>query len=66
MLIKQVLSKYHDISIIICRLYVKTIGVRVMVFNSNFSYIVAVSFIGGRNRVPGENHRSAASREDSA
>jgi len=32
-------------------------------FNKNFSYIVAVSFIGGVNRTeyPGENHRPAPS-----
>jgi hypothetical protein len=32
-----------------------------MVFNATFSYIVAVSFIGGENGVPGENHRPVAS-----
>ena len=30
-------------------------------FQQYFSYIVAVSFIGGENGVPGENHRPAAS-----
>jgi hypothetical protein len=39
-------------------------GVRVVVFNAifnNFSYIVGVSFIGGGNLRPGENHLPAAS-----
>ena len=38
--------------------------VRVMVLNATFnyiSYIVAVSFIGGGNRVPKEDHRPVAS-----
>jgi hypothetical protein len=30
-------------------------------FEQYFSYIVAVTFIGGGNGVPGENHRSVAS-----
>ena len=30
-------------------------------FQQYYSYIVTVSFIGGRNGVPGENHRPAAS-----
>jgi len=31
-----------------------------MVFNATFSYIVVVSFIGGGNRLPRENHRPVA------
>jgi len=32
-----------------------------MVFNATFNNILAISFIGGGNGVPGENHWPAAS-----
>ena len=55
---------YLIISLLDMDNFVLQTTVRVMVFNAIFNYInniVAVSFIGGKTGIPGENHRLAVS-----